>query len=114
MPKRQDASPPTPHKMLSPPPPPCAARAIHSTPNIKRFETSSAVVTGAGPEKTPDRLRFTAAMENLKLVPHWWQRVALMPTNEPQEGQSLGRGCWLPPPKKPCSAAFQRSSRYCH
>src|SRR5258707_5744074 len=100
--------------MLSPPPPPCAASAIHSTPNIKRFETSRAVVIGAGPAKTPERLRLTAAMENLRLVPQLWQRVALIPTSEPQEGQILGRGCWLPPQTKPCSAALQRSSRYCH
>src|SRR6266436_7664478 len=98
--------------MLSPPPPPCAASAIHSTPNINRFETSSAVVTGAGPEKTPDKLRLTAAIENLRFVPQLWQRVALIPTSEPQEGQIFGRGCLLPPPRKLCSVAFQRSSRY--
>src|ERR1700738_3876361 len=99
--------------MLSPPPRPWAVAAIHSTPNIIRFATSSAVVTGAGPAKTPDRLRLTAAMENLRLVPQLWQRVALIPTSEPQFGQSLGRGCWLPlPPKNPCTPAFQRFSRY--
>src|SRR5438270_12938568 len=100
--------------MLRPLPRPCAATAIHSTPNISKFATRSAVVTGEGPEKTPDKLRFTAAMENLRLVPQLWQRVALIPTNEPQFGQSLGRGCWLPPPNMFCRAAFQRSSRYCH
>src|ERR1700730_8460445 len=100
--------------MLSPPPRPWAVAAIHSTPNIIRFATSNAVVTGAGPAKTPDKLRLTAAMENFRLVPQLWQRVALMPTREPQEGQSVGLGSWLPPPKKPCSVAFHRSSRYCH
>src|ERR1700704_2785959 len=68
--------------------------AIHSTPNIIRLATSRAVVTGAGPEKTPARLRFTAAMENFRLVPQLWHRVALIPTREPQFGQSWGRGCW--------------------
>src|ERR1700720_4909588 len=103
-----------PHKILSPPPPPWAVAAIHSTPNISTFATSNAVVTGAGPAKTPDKLRLTAAMENFRFVPQLWQRVALIPTREPQEGQSFGRGCWLLAPKKPCSVAFQRSSRYCH
>src|SRR5258707_6307071 len=101
--------------MLRPPPLPWAAVAIHSTPNIIRLATSRAVVTGAGPEKTPDRLRFTAAMENFKLVPQLWQRVAVIPTREPQLGHSWGRGCWLPPPPNIfCHIGFQRSSRYCH
>src|ERR1700704_6760526 len=99
--------------MLRPPPLPWAAVAIHSTPNIMRLATRSAVVTGAGPEKTPDRLRFTAAMENFRLVPQLWQRVAFIPTSEPQFGQSWGRGCWLPPPPNIfCSAAFSGPGRY--
>src|SRR5260221_7032721 len=100
-----------PHKMLSPPPPPWAAAAIHSTPNINRLATSSAVVTGAGPAKTPHRLRLTAAMENLRVVPQLWQRVELLPISQLQFGQSLVRGCWLPPPKNPFRPAFQRLSR---
>src|SRR5689334_2660742 len=102
-----------PPKMLRPPPP-SAVLAIHSMPNIIRFATSRAVVTGAGPEKTPERLRLIAAMENFRFVPQLWQRVALIPTSEPQLGQICGRGCCLLLPKKRRAEAFQRSKRYCH
>jgi hypothetical protein len=54
-------------------------------------------------------------MEKRKLVPHSWQRGALIPTSEPQEWQIFGRGCWFPPPPKRARAAFFHfSMRHCH
>src|SRR4051812_35592802 len=96
------------------PPPPSAVVASQLTPNIKILATRRAVVTGAGPLKIPERLRLAAASENVRLVPHWWQRLALMPTSDPQAGQSLGRGGWFSPPKKPRAAFFHFSMRHCH
>jgi hypothetical protein len=57
------------------------------------FAINNAVVTGARPPKNPEKRRFMAAIEKVRLVPHWWQRVVLMPTKVPHAGQILGRGC---------------------
>ncbi len=38
--------------------------------------------------------RLIAAMENVRLVPHSWQRVAVEPTRVPQAGHKLGRRCF--------------------
>ena len=74
---------------------------------------STAVVTGARPPKTPDRPRLTAASEKVILVPHWWHRVAFMPTSVPHEGHIFGRGS-LFAPKMPRNEFFHLSVRLCH
>lgn len=38
--------------------------------------------------------RLIAAIENVRLVPHWWQRFAVEPTRVPQAGHKLGRRCF--------------------
>src|SRR2546423_15425494 len=114
IPSRYELAPPMLPRIDNPPPRPSALSARKLTPNMKRFATRRAVVTGAGPEKIPERLRLAAASEKLRLVPHSWHRVALMPTREPHAGHSLGRGGWPPPPKNPRAAFFHLSMRHCH
>jgi hypothetical protein len=78
------------------------------------FATSSAEVTGVSlSPNTPDSFLLNATSENRKLVPHSWQRVALIPTKAPQAGQIFGRGC-CSPPNNPRRALFHFSTRICH
>jgi len=60
-----------------------------------QLATSNAVVTGAGPEKNSGQAAIYRGHGNFTLVPQLWQRVALIPTSEPQFGQSWGAvaGC---------------------
>ncbi|MGH9687347.1 MAG: hypothetical protein ACRD5K_09670 [Candidatus Acidiferrales bacterium] len=46
---------------------------------------------------------LAAASENVRLAPHWWHRVAVMPTSDPQAGQIFGRGAAFCPLKIPLS-----------
>ena len=67
--------------------------AIQATANMRMFATKRAVVAGASlSPKRPESFLLTAAREKVRLAPHSWQRLAWMPTREPQAGQSLGRG----------------------
>src|SRR5262249_15572176 len=107
--------PPIPHKIFSPPPPPLLETAIQLIPSMRMLAMSSAVVTGASVSpRIPESFLLRAARENVRLVPQLWHRVALIPTREPHAGQSLGRGCWLPPAKSPRTAFFHLSIRHCH
>jgi hypothetical protein len=71
------------------------------------------VEIGVSPPTVPPRDLPRATSEKRKLVPHSWQRVALIPTRAPHAGQIFGRGCWSPP-KNPRIAFFHFSTRHCH
>jgi hypothetical protein len=72
------------------------------------------VVAGARPPKIPETPRPAAANEKFKLVPQFWQRVALMPTRLPHAGHILGRGASLLPPKNPRREFLKDSMLACH
>src|SRR5713101_7485908 len=114
-PRRDSGSPPIPHRMLNPPPPPKLIVRTRLNPNVRMFATNIAVVTGAFPPISSESPLLSATRENRRLVPHSWQRVALIPTSAPQAGQIFGRGCCCsPPPKNPRIAVFHFSTRHCH
>src|SRR5207248_8638656 len=57
-------SPTNPHRILSPPPSPMAAKESQLTPSIKMLAISKAVVTGASfSPKRPERCLLSAARE---------------------------------------------------
>src|SRR5713226_3616570 len=98
-----------------PPPSPACMVNTQLTPNIRKFATSSAEVTGVScSPKSPESFLLKAARENRRLAPHSWQRVALIPTSDPHAGQSFGRGGCSPPPKNPRIAFVHFSTRHCH
>src|SRR5882762_2468301 len=71
-----------PKRVCRPPASPACMVRTKLTPNIKIFATSSAEVTGVSlSPNTPDIFLLNATSENRKLVPHSWQRVALIPTS---------------------------------
>src|SRR5262252_6840389 len=111
-PSRRVASPPIPQRTRNPPISPWLARAIQLTANINKFATSMTAVTGAScppssPSNVLDNFLLAAAREKVRLAPHSWHRVALIPTSVPQAGQSFGRGPSFPPLENPV-ARFHR------
>ena len=84
------------------------------TANIKKFTISNTVVAGARPLKRPETPRPAAASENVRLVPHSWQRVALTPTSVPHAGHIFGRGASSFPPKNRWKKTFILFTRNCH
>src|SRR5260370_18813772 len=113
-PRRYTVSPPIPHRIRKPPPPPSLARATQLTPNINMFAISSPEVTGAScSPKSPESFLLSAPRENRRLSRHSCQLVVLIPTSAPHAGQIFGRGCCSPPPKNPRILFFHFSTRHC-
>lgn len=50
-------------------------------------------VTGAFDGRYLLSERLIAAIENVRLAPHWWHRVAVEPTSVPHAGHKRGRRC---------------------
>ena len=100
-----------PHKILNPPNFPACIVPIISAANTITLIISSAVVTGACPPKNSLSPLLHAARPNRKFVPHTWQRVALIPTNDPHAGHSCGLRS--PRPNIPPNILFKRSTRIC-
>src|SRR5579864_5758047 len=95
-----EAMEPMPKSMLSMPPP-CGAvgkpaRMVSSKlmPYSRQQRLRMKYVTGAVTGIILLSERLMAASENVRLAPHWWHRVADVPTSVPQAGQRPGRRCF--------------------
>src|SRR3989442_15681950 len=83
------------------------------TPKSNMLMKKMSMVMGVSLGRIPERDLLAAAREKVRLAPHSWQRVAVVPTSVWHAGHSRGRAACGSGRKKPRKALRTRSSLHC-